>query len=583
MRRAVGRIGLLLALCVLTSVGEADEAPLFAAPSFDGGMRETRSASDQTATTINDERLPLRTAWDCRTHVGFQPSVLRFGAIPPPPIPESVAESMACELEHDAARKRADNQPTPGHVIHHPPATDWQADFSTYYQGDFSCDPIYDHIPWNTGAELNIYGGKYQVPVQHPLVEWGFPFYRNGPVPQWQDCFGPTNLVLQKFYIYGDYRIAYAQNNLANGDRSVFAHRLNLELDYWITATERIHMFTGPFQDGNSFMRIENGEFIDDLDFFDTNTDTLFFEGDLGQILGGFNDEYAAFDLPFTAGLVPLLFQNGIWMQDAMIGLAATIPARNSPWLDWSNYDVTFFAAFDKVSSDAFLFNEDAGQLYGATTFIESRGGYFEAGYAYINDTKDSARSYHNIGISYTRRYLNFVSNSMRVIVNAGQRGPESARTADGVLLLVENTLITPLPYNLLPYVNVFAGFDRPQPAARAAVFGGVLFNTGILFQSDALTGYPTLDATGNNTYGLASGVDLLGPDYNQQLIIEAAAFQVRGPSAGRSAPGDQAGVGIRYQVPISNAHLLRFDAMYGWLDNSRDISGARAEFRWKF
>ena len=42
-------------------------------------------------------------------------------------------------------------------------------------------------------------------------------------------------------------------------------------------------------------------------------------------------------------------------------------------------------------------------------------------------------------------------------------------------------------------------------------------------------------------------------------------------------------GVGLRYQVPISHAHLLRFDVMHGWLENADDLSGARAEFRWKF
>lgn len=526
------------------------------------------------------EAKPVYTAWDCRTESKYQPSVLRFGVFPPPPLPNCVVDRYACEEVCAPVEASATDAE---HVLHHRPASDCRTNLSTYYQNDFSCDPIYDHIPWNTGAEMHVYGGKRLVPVQHPILEFGFPLYRNGPVPPALDCLGPTNLVQQKFYVYGDYRVGIAQNQLAQGERTVLAHRLNLEVDYWITSTERIHMFLGPFQEGTDFMRIEEGQFIEELDFFDSNTDTLFFEGDLGQILGGFEHSYAPFDLPFTAGIVPLLFQNGIWMQDAMVGVAASLPARNSPTLDWSNYDITFFAGLDKVSTDAAPGDEDATQLFGATTFIESRGGYFEIGHAYVNDRTNSDRSYHNVGMSYTRRYLNTVSNSMRVIVNTGQRGPQDARTADGVLLLAENTLITPLPYNLLPYVNVFAGFDRPQPAARAAAFGGVLFNTGILFQTDALTGYPTLDATGNNTFGAATGVDLLGPNFEQQLIVEVAALKVHGSSVGRSAAGDQAGIGMRYQVPISNAHLLRFDAMHGWLDNSNDISGVRAEFRWKF
>jgi len=440
-----------------------------------------------------------------------------------------------------------------------------------------------DAIPWNTGAELSPYGDKHSVPVQRPLIEWGFPLYPNGPVPPSGELFGATNLTQPKFYVYGDYRVAVAENQFTSGSKTILAHRLNLELDLWITSTERLHMFVSPFQEGGNFMRFEEGEFFNEADLFDANTDTLFFEGDLGQILGGIEGTYAPFDLPVTAGLVPLLFQNGVWMQDAMIGVAAAIPARNHPGLDWSNYDITFFAAFDKVSTDALPGDQDAARLYGATTFIEARGGYFEAGYAFVDDTRGLGRSYNNIGLSYTRRYLNRVSNSVRLIINAGQNGPKSERTADGVLLLVENSFLTSRPYNVIPYLNFFAGFDRPQPAARAAAFGGVLFNTGILFQSDLLTGYPTLDATGNNTYGVAAGIDLLSPTFNQQLLLEVAALGVQGDATSRAAAGNQVGIGARYQIPLTNAHLLRFDAMQGWLDNSRDISGARAEFRWKF
>ena len=217
-------------------------------------------------------------------------------------------------------------------------------------------------------------------------------------------------------------------------------------------------------------------------------------------------------------------------------------------------------------------------------TFIESRGGYFEIGYAYLDDnTSVAGRSYHNVGLSYTRRYLNLLSNSVRLIANVGQNGPQATRTADGFLVLVENSFLTPTPYNLVPYVNLFAGFDSPQSAARAGAAGGILRNTGILFESDILTGYPTLDATGNNTYGAAIGVNMLDPDFTNQLVLEAAILQAYDGATRRNAPGNQYGIGARYQIPISNAHLIRFDAMHAWQRNAGDLSGARMEFRWKF
>jgi len=525
----------------------------------------------------------------------FLPSLCRYGVIAPPtPGVDSVHSRNLSGPVEWGSPVEAGSLFAPPQCAHcedehvaESPCVDSRAQLAPYTSGDFSPGPFYDHVPYDGCAQQEVYGGKYSNPTQRPLIEWGMPLYENGPVPPPSDRCGPTNPSLTRFYLYGDYRAAAAYNAQNGEDKGVLANRLNLEWDLWLTATERFHMFTCPNQRDNDFTRIEfddgDAEFFDELDFFDPDTDTLFFEGDLGYMIGGWTGRYAPFDLPITAGLIPLLFQNGVWMEDAIVGAAATIPARNSPFFDWSNYDVTFFCGFDQVTSPAFDDSNAAANVFGATTFIEAKGGYIEAGYAFLDDTATFGRSYNNIGLSYTRRYLNFLSNSMRVIVNAGQDGPVDDRTAEGVLLIAENSFLTPWPYNVIPYVNMWAGFDDPQSVARAGAAGGVLRNTGILFESDNLTGYPTLDATANDTYGAAIGIDLLAPEFTQQLILEVAVLQVFGDPATRNAPGDQYGVGARYQVPISNATLLRFDAMYGWLEDTDDVTGVRAEYRWKF
>ena len=513
---------------------------------------------------------------------GYQPAVGRFGLFAPPPLSKphpALSHPEQSAIQQDK-KQYATKVPTP---VFHPPCTDSNACLTAFDTGDFSANAFFDRQSYCASVEQQIYNGKKEIVTQRPLVEWGLPFYSSGPIPISGTQFGITNLTQQKFYIYGDWRTALAQNDLVNQENTVLATRLNLELDYWITATERVHAFVGPFQDGGNFTRIEDGNFEGEFDLFNADTDTFFFEGDFGQIMGGMEGRYAEYDLPFTVGLVPLLFQNGVWALDAMIGAAATLPAKNSPMLDWSNYDITFFAAVDRISTGAFGFDEDAGALFGMHTFIESRGGYFEAGYAFVDDQEGAGRSYHNLGLSYTRRYMNRVSNSVRAIINAGQNPDGSPQTADGVLLLVENTLITKDPYNFLPYVNFFAGFDRPQPLARAGAFGGVLFNSGILFQSDALTGYPTLDATGNNTIGTAMGLELINPSYDQQLFLEFAALHVHNTNSLNAAAGNQYGLGMRWQKKLTTSTLVRADAMVGILENSDDISGARVEYRWKF
>lgn len=604
-------------------------APVFGAPPLEGDGWGELPVVGTTPTCPPVATAPSCSTW--RPHSSFMPSLGRYGLIAPrtpgvesvhsayvvtppcgPPSPYATLFQPPPCAECDPCGSN-DCRPTSGgwgRAAGEPPAApesgsqvapspsagptvmdpqtciDPRAQLSQFSTGDFSPDP-WCGAPYDPCAEQGVYGDKHLNPTQRPLIEWGFPFYDTGPVPPPSLEFGPTNPSLPRFYLYGDYRTAAAYNDQNGVDKGVLAQRLNLEWDLWLTATERFHMFTGPLQRGNNFQRVEfnNGdtEFFDELDFFNANTDTAFFEGDLGYMLGGWTGKYAQFDLPITVGLIPLLFQNGVWMEDAMVGAAATIPARNNPFLDWSNYDITFFAGFDQVTSPAFNDNPAGPHVFGATTFIEAKGGYIELGYAYLDDTDNVGRSYNNVGISYTRRYLNLLSNSMRAILNSGQSGPTDDRTANGVLLIAENSFLTPWPYNVIPYVNAWVGIDNPQSVARAGAAGGVLRNTGILFESDNLTGYPTLDATAANTYGAAFGLDLLSPEFTHQLVLEAAIVEVYGDPDIRNAAGNQFGLGARYQVPISNATLLRFDAMHGFLENADDVSGVRAEFRWKF
>jgi hypothetical protein len=511
--------------------------------------------------------------------VPYMRGPLRYGLTAP--VPPAVVSAHAPPWEQMPSF--AETKGAPLQVA--PQCNDPRGCEATYRGGDFSPDPNFSNFCWDPDGNLAIYGNKHINPVQRPAIEWGLPFYDRGPLPRSGTGLGITNLTMKKFYVYGDYRSAIAYNQNIGNERTVWANRLNLDFDYLFTATERVHMFMGPLDERNEFAGLvyDNGRITnnDAWDAWDARTDTLFFEGDLGYMVGGWYNQEASFNLPFAVGLIPLVFQNGIWIEDAFVGMAATIPARNNPWLDWSNFDTTFFLGLDEVTSNrAFEDDNRAANIVGFTTFIESRGGYLELGYAFLDDTENQGRSYHNVAASYTRRYLNLVSNSMRMIVNTGQDGPADERTADGLLLLMENSFLTRNPYNVIPYVNLFAGFGNPQSAARLQ---GPLKNTGINFESDLLTGYPLLDDSANNTYGAAVGVDLLGNAFEQQLILEAAVLQVMGNADDRIAPGDQYAIGTRFQKPLSHTLIFRADAMYGFLEDTNDIMGARMELRRKF
>lgn len=453
----------------------------------------------------------------------------------------------------------------------------------------FGPDPSYEDKPYDAKKQIEIYGGKKAIDAPRPVVEIGRPIYVEGPFRESYNLIGEKNLISPAFNISGDWRTAIAFADGGAQETARIATDVNLEVDFKLTGTERFHALIEPFEQRGQFM---NYQFAgDDRDQgnaeFNVNLETMFFEGDLGAIYAGLADEYVSFDLPVSAGLMPILLQNGIWVDDAFTGFAFAIPALNSPKLDISNMDFTFFAGFDKVTTPAIKgvdgeLADHGVNIFGVAAFIETGEGYIEAGLGRVDgsDRLDDF-SYNSATIAFSRRYGGWLSNSVRAIWTWGQDATNVQQTADGTIFLVENSLITSKPSTFIPYFNFWAGFDRPQPLADET---GLLKNTGINFEADALTGFPKLDDTGQDTFGGAIGLQYLF-NLDQQIVVEAATVQVIGGdnNLGRPAAGDQYALGLRYQLPVSAAWIFRADAMYGWLENADDIAGTRLEIRRKF
>jgi hypothetical protein len=462
----------------------------------------------------------------------------------------------------------------------------------------FKADPCYKE-PYDATAELEIYNGEGKHPRQmidrpQPPVQLGIRLYDYGaytPRPTW---LGEKNPAMPALMAYGDFRIAAAQYDKGgppvNGktEQSEIAARLNLDMDLQLTATERIHAFTRPIDKNGSFTRylISGGvkdKFVDNFDF---DLDTLFFEGDLGAMTQGLTNRTNPVDLPVAVGRVPIVTQNGIWIEDAIDGAAFSITAKSSPSLDISNMDFTFFAGFNKVTTAADP--GDKAKVFGLAGFADLLRGYLEYGYGYL-DADVSGHSYHNVTVAFSKRYRGRLANSVRLIGNFGQKGVGGVKTADGLLVLVENSLVPRRhfgfdasafnPLNFVPYFNFFAGFKSPQSLARGGDSGGVLRNTGINFESDGLTGYPTIDATAHDSYGGAVGVEYLF-SLDRQIVFEVATVQRRGNN---NVFGAENSIGARYQHPFTKTWIVRLDAMKGWRQGQKDIYGARLELRRKF
>jgi hypothetical protein len=479
---------------------------------------------------------------------------------------------------------KSDYTPTFSLAASIPPETDPLSGQVGYCPSDFSDCSGPTGNTFDPYAAAHVYRGKFAITTQRPLVELWRPLYTGGvyaPAPTW---FGVTNPMKPHFLVYGDMRTAVGVNHNSQGKSNAWANVLNLDMDLQLTSTERVHAFVSPLNRGTTASGVSFNDELDLIDGTNLNFNTLFFEGDAGALLGGARGTYPPFDLPFTFGLIPLIYQNGIWANDAVLGAAVALPARHSRALKWSNFDATLFWATDNVTTDAFPNRDSAADFVGTAWFIDAYEGYIEADYAFVNDNTGTNRGYHNISMAFTRRYLSKLSNSVRFIVNTGQKDLAPInRTADGHLLLIENSFISAYPNTIVPYVNLFYGQGRPQSLARVGIAGGILTNTGINFETDAITGYPTLDPTGSNVFGFASGINLLGSQFAHQLILEFAMLQAVGSRQLRNAAGDEYGVGVRYQKPLSHNLIFRTDHMTGFREDATNITGSRIELRWKF
>jgi hypothetical protein len=449
----------------------------------------------------------------------------------------------------------------------------------------FRADPQYE-AKYNAEGQVDIYGAKSAVEPPRPPIEIGRQQYTSGSYDESSTLLGEKNPLLPGLAVYGDWRTAVAYNNNNGKDIAQIATRLNLDVDFKITGTERIHAFFTPIQEDNKrFSRFEFGGGGGNERFngeFDIDPQTLFFEGDLGSIYSGLSGNEASFDLPFTVGLFPLFLQNGIWANDAILGGAVSLPAKNSAALGLANFDITFFAAFDNVDNVGIIgAKEDdnhLANLYGVTAFIDAFDGYIETGYGLIQGAEDRVDGQLTsfVTAAYSRRYSNTLSNSTRVFGNFG-----NGENDEGFAIISENSLISGLPSTLLPYGNFFLGFGNPQPLVDGNG-AGILKNVGINFETDALTGYPKLDDTGSNALGGAIGLQYLF-NLDQQLVFEVAMVQPF-EDDGIGAKDAQYGFGVRYQIPIDRAWLFRADATYQILEGAaEDNFGIRTEVRRKF
>ena len=116
-------------------------------------------------------------------------------------------------------------------------------------QNAFRPGPTYE-TKYNADEQLDIYGGKSAVDPPRPLLEIGREQYTSGLYDESSTILGKLNPLLPGLAIYGDWRTAVAYNKNNGKDIAQIATRLNIDVDFKITGTERIHAFFTPISAG---------------------------------------------------------------------------------------------------------------------------------------------------------------------------------------------------------------------------------------------------------------------------------------------------------------------------------------------
>ncbi len=317
--------------------------------------------------------------------------------------------------------------------------------------------------PLESHREIETYYGKSLVETQRPWVEWWRPFYTGGMYDPGIEVFSDVNLLTPSFLVYGDYRTGVGMHRVGGQDVQNWAHRLNLDMDLrltgpsdftcsqvlWIIMVDSLAWISAMVTSSSRKSLISNL--------------TLRFSRGFGSNYRSMIGDDAPFDLPFTVGLVPLLFQNGIWMEDAIAGVAVALPWRHSRALNWANFDATFFAGFNQVTSPAFQNDNSAASVFGTAWFVEAYDGYIEMDYAYLNDQDGLGRSYHNAAVAYTRRYFGRISNTVRLIGNAGNQALSPTAQPMVVFSSSKTVLYRPSRAILSPTGTFLPGMDAPK------------------------------------------------------------------------------------------------------------------------
>ena len=366
-------------------------------------------------------------------------------------------------------------------------------------------------------------------------------------------------------------------NGFSNNERETeIANRLDLFFNLQLTGTEKILLGLRPTDKNRptDFTKytIDGSEEGFNPDFR-IGLETLFFEGDVGSLFPVLdNAGLLPVDFGFTVGRQPLIFQEGILINDTIDAFG--LIRNNIVFPGTSNFRVSGIWGWNRTDR-----NDGRGgdeQLFGLFTAADTHISTWNLDLIYIYDPDKSGDGLYG-GLSAIQRlpHLGGLSTAFRVNASYAPDGEVPGNVVgNGVLLTSELSKTVPGSDDIV-YFNSFLNIGNFTQAGREAVNGGPLANTGILFASPNLSTYlAEIDPfTSDDVVGGALGYQAFWDDKRRNLILEIAGRK------DLSGDGfDSLGYGFQLQQAVGQHVQLQFEAFYTHNEDNDDGSGARAE-----
>jgi hypothetical protein len=403
-----------------------------------------------------------------------------------------------------------------------------------------------------------------------------------GPGPLAPGLELPTEEVVRPaFWVFGTNRVAIQRfEDHAGTNVTELAERLDLFGQLNLSDTNRIVVGIRPLdKERNSQREYTSIDFTNGVAVSGANLDiqTLFFEGDFGQIFPGFDPfDGRMLDWTFSVGRQPVFVQDGTLINANWLD-AVSVSRNNLTFPGVANLRTTAMFAWHGIHRNDDLYDPTAS-LVGWFTEADLEWATASADLVYV-DAGHTTGSAWFAAVSAARRYLVFgrdVNSTLHVLTSVPTGDPTPA-TGRGTLLFHEASRNTDC--GDIVYCNLFAAIDRFSSAARSVQFGGPLMQTGILFASPVLGQYGSaLNSQSANVLGGAIGRQWFLDKTRKQVILELGG---RVPTDGSDTAA--IALGARYQQAIGNRCLWILEGFVS-KQSARDVGqGIRCELETKF